>query len=92
MLCYHKNDAFVHFHPHTTIRLGRRRVFDLDKYQHHNQRQTVMENGVFTALFERWVELRFDVKLGELLDELREDDLLIITADHGNDPTERRLV
>lgn len=30
---------------------------------------------------------RFDVKLGELLSELREDDLLIITADHGNDPT-----
>lgn len=30
---------------------------------------------------------RFDVKLGELLDRLREDDLLIITADHGNDPT-----
>ena len=30
---------------------------------------------------------RFDKKLGELLEELREDDLLIITADHGNDPT-----
>ena len=30
---------------------------------------------------------RFDVKLGELLPLLREDDLLIITADHGNDPT-----
>lgn len=30
---------------------------------------------------------RFDVKLGELLSVLREDDLLIITADHGNDPT-----
>ena len=30
---------------------------------------------------------KFDVKLGELLAELREDDLLIITADHGNDPT-----
>ena len=29
----------------------------------------------------------FDVKLGELLGVLREDDLLIITADHGNDPT-----
>ncbi|MCQ2510915.1 MAG: phosphopentomutase [Lachnospiraceae bacterium] len=29
----------------------------------------------------------FDVKLGLLLDALREDDLLIITADHGNDPT-----
>lgn len=29
----------------------------------------------------------FDVKLGELLPLLREDDLLIITADHGNDPT-----
>ncbi len=30
---------------------------------------------------------RFDVKLGELLPVLREDDLLILTADHGNDPT-----
>ena len=30
---------------------------------------------------------RFDVKLGELLQVLHEDDLLIITADHGNDPT-----
>ena len=30
---------------------------------------------------------RFDVKLGELLNVLRKDDLLILTADHGNDPT-----
>lgn len=30
---------------------------------------------------------RFDVKLGELMTQLKEDDLLIITADHGNDPT-----
>ena len=30
---------------------------------------------------------RFDVKLGELLEHLREGDLLMITADHGNDPT-----
>lgn len=30
---------------------------------------------------------KFDVKLGELLDLLREDDLVILTADHGNDPT-----
>ena len=29
----------------------------------------------------------FDVKLGELLNVLNEDDLLILTADHGNDPT-----
>lgn len=29
----------------------------------------------------------FDEKLGELLGLLEEDDLLIITADHGNDPT-----
>lgn len=29
----------------------------------------------------------FDEKLGELLSQLKEDDLLIITADHGNDPT-----
>ena len=30
---------------------------------------------------------KFDVKLGELLEKLHADDLLIITADHGNDPT-----
>lgn len=29
----------------------------------------------------------FDVKLGELIKELHEDDLLMVTADHGNDPT-----
>ncbi len=29
----------------------------------------------------------FDVKLGELMEVLGEDDLLILTADHGNDPT-----
>lgn len=32
---------------------------------------------------------RFDVKLGELLEKLGPDDLLMITADHGNDPTYR---
>lgn len=32
---------------------------------------------------------RFDKKLGELLPILKEDDLLMITADHGNDPTYR---
>ena len=30
---------------------------------------------------------KFDRKLGVLLEELRQDDLLIVTADHGNDPT-----
>ena len=30
---------------------------------------------------------KFDVKLGELLSLMKEDDLVIITADHGNDPT-----
>ncbi len=30
---------------------------------------------------------KFDVLLGELMKELKEDDLLILTADHGNDPT-----
>lgn len=29
----------------------------------------------------------FDAQLGELLEKVTEDDLLIITADHGNDPT-----
>ena len=30
---------------------------------------------------------KFDKNLGVLLKKLREDDLLILTADHGNDPT-----
>lgn len=30
---------------------------------------------------------KFDVMLGKLLNVLREEDLLILTADHGNDPT-----
>lgn len=29
----------------------------------------------------------FDVRLGELLEVLHDDDLVIVTADHGNDPT-----
>lgn len=38
------------------------------------------------AGYAREIEL-FDEKLGELLSILKEDDLLILTADHGNDPT-----
>lgn len=30
---------------------------------------------------------KFDQNLGVLLEKLRDDDLLILTADHGNDPT-----
>jgi phosphopentomutase len=30
---------------------------------------------------------RFDVRLAALLPQLRDDDFLVITADHGNDPT-----
>ena len=30
---------------------------------------------------------RFDARLPEILDAMAEDDLLIMTADHGNDPT-----
>jgi phosphopentomutase len=30
---------------------------------------------------------RFDARLAALLPQLRDDDLLIVTADHGNDPT-----
>ena len=29
----------------------------------------------------------FDRRLAELMKELKEDDLVIVTADHGNDPT-----
>lgn len=37
--------------------------------------------------FARCLE-EFDVKLGELLSKITPDDLLILTADHGNDPTD----
>lgn len=30
---------------------------------------------------------RFDKRVGEFVSKMRDDDLLIITADHGNDPT-----
>src|SRR5213075_3093508 len=30
---------------------------------------------------------RFDERLPEIMNAMREDDLLILTADHGNDPT-----
>ena len=30
---------------------------------------------------------RFDARLASLLPALRDDDLLVVTADHGNDPT-----
>jgi phosphopentomutase len=30
---------------------------------------------------------RFDARLGRLLPQIRRDDVLIVTADHGNDPT-----
>ncbi len=30
---------------------------------------------------------KFDVLLGEFLGKMKEDDLVIVTADHGNDPT-----
>ena len=30
---------------------------------------------------------KFEVNLGKLLEQLKDDDLLLITADHGNDPT-----
>ena len=29
----------------------------------------------------------FDARIPELIDNMREDDLLLITADHGNDPS-----
>jgi len=30
---------------------------------------------------------RFDSRLARLIPQLRDDDLLVVTADHGNDPT-----
>ena len=52
-------------------------LVDFDaKYGHRNDPQ-----GYAQALQE------FDARVPELLDALRDDDLLVFTADHGNDPT-----
>jgi phosphopentomutase len=52
-------------------------LVDFDaKYGHRRDPQGMAEN----------LE-RFDARLPELLDAMRDDDLLILTADHGNDPT-----
>ena len=52
-------------------------LVDFDtKYGHRNQVQGYADN----------LE-RFDQRLPEVLRSLRPDDLLVITADHGNDPT-----
>src|SRR5215207_5710984 len=54
-------------------------LVDFDaKYGHRRDPEGMAEN----------IE-RFDERLQELLDSLTEQDLLIITADHGNDPTFR---
>jgi phosphopentomutase len=54
-------------------------LVDFDaKYGHRRDPEGMAEN----------VE-RFDERLPELLDSLSEQDVLIITADHGNDPTFR---
>jgi len=52
-------------------------LVDFDsKYGHRNQVRGYADN----------LE-RFDLRLPEILSRLRRDDLLVITADHGNDPT-----
>lgn len=40
----------------------------------------VIQKGFGAALME------FDQQLGEVLAQLKDDDLLMLTADHGNDP------
>jgi phosphopentomutase len=52
-------------------------LVDFDsKYGHRNEVQGYADN----------LE-RFDRRLPEILSQLRQDDLFVITADHGNDPT-----
>ncbi len=52
-------------------------LVDFDtKYGHRNQVRGYADN----------LE-RFDLRLPEILSSLRQDDLFVITADHGNDPT-----
>jgi len=68
----------------------------LEALETPGERQLVMTNLVdFDMLYghrrdsDGYAEAleRFDKKLPQVIDKLREDDLLVLTADHGCDPT-----
>ena len=84
------------------ITQGIHTVSDDDGMDKVEQQMRVVERGfIFTNLVDFDAEYghrndvagyaanleRFDARLMALLPQLRDDDLLIITADHGNDPT-----
>jgi phosphopentomutase len=84
------------------ITQGIHTVSDDDGMDHVERQMKVVDRGfIFTNLvdcdaqfghrndvegYARNLE-RFDARLAALLPQLRDDDLLVITADHGNDPT-----
>src|SRR5471032_2811866 len=86
------------------ITQGIHTVSDDDGMDHVERQMKVVDRGfIFTNLvdcdaqfghrndvegYARNLE-RFDARLAALLLQLRDDDLLVITADHGNDPTTR---
>jgi len=75
------DDAGMDEVVHEIVQPGRGLVFanlvDFDtKFGHRN------DVAGYAANLER-----FDARLADLLPRLREDDLLVVTADHGNDPT-----
>ncbi len=84
------------------ITQGIHTVSDDDGMDKVEQQMRVVERGfIFTNLVDFDAEYghrndvagyaanleRFDARLMALLPQLRDDDLLVITADHGNDPT-----
>ena len=74
-----KVDAILQALDRTKSGLVFANLVDFDaKYGHRRDPQGMAENIK-----------RFDDRLPELLDAITEEDLLIITADHGNDPTFR---
>jgi phosphopentomutase len=73
----HGMENFIHYASNNFNGLAYLNLVDFDALYGHRRDPF----GYKKALEE------FDVQLGELMKQLKDDDLLLITADHGNDPT-----
>jgi len=73
----HGMENFIEYSKKDFNGLAYLNLVDFDALYGHRRNP----EGYKTALEE------FDAQLGELQKQLKDDDLLIITADHGNDPT-----
>lgn len=74
---HHGMENFIEYTKNDFTGLAYLNLVDFDALYGHRRNP----EGYKQALEE------FDVQLGELMKQLQDNDLLLITADHGNDPT-----